>query len=277
MLGNSACRLFAASPGWETVGVARKGNPAGHLPGLRVVEGFHVGDTDFLVRLLAKERPDLVLNCVGVIKQLELGNDPTTCLEINSLFPHRLAHLCALAGARLVQVSTDCVFDGTGSLYKETDTATARDVYGLSKFMGEVDYPNAITLRTSIIGHEVGKSVSLIDWFLGQAGPVVNGYTKAIYSGLPTNELARIVRDIVAPRPDMRGLWHVASAPIDKFSLLQLVAATYGKNVTLRADDSVRIDRSLDASRFNSQTGYAPASWPELVADMHRFHNTQLS
>jgi dTDP-4-dehydrorhamnose reductase len=271
MLGSAAYRLFAQSAGWKVVGAARSVAHLDHLPRSQtasLVGEFNVHDPDRMIQLLATERPDLVLNCVGVIKQLALAKDPLASIEINALFPHRLAHYCALGNARLVQVSTDCVFSGRGHLYRETDFADAEDLYGRTKYLGEVDYPNAITLRTSIIGHEIGKAVSLVDWFLGQPGPTVKGYTHAIYTGLPTVELARVVRDVVMPRPDLRGLWHVASAPIDKFSLLNLVSQVYEKSVTLVPDHSVRIDRSLDGSRFERETGYKAPDWPDLVAAM---------
>jgi dTDP-4-dehydrorhamnose reductase len=272
MLGNAAYRLFASSPGWHVTGTARSTAALAHLPRsdtARIVSNIDVTDMDRLVRLLAAERPVLVLNCVGVIKQLAAAKDPVVSLEINSLFPHKLAHLCALSEARLVHVSTDCVFNGRGSMYAESDFPDAEDLYGRTKLLGEVDYPNAITLRTSIIGHEISSTTSLIDWFLSQPGPTVKGYTKAIYSGLPTVELARIIRDVVAPRPHLHGLWHVASHAITKYDLLRIVAEVYGKQVELIRDDSVAIDRSMDGSRFAAETGYVVPPWVELVRDMH--------
>jgi dTDP-4-dehydrorhamnose reductase len=272
MLGNAAYRLFASSPGWQVTGTARSTASLAHLPrseSARIISGIDVSDMDRLVRLLAEERPALVLNCVGVIKQLAAAKDPVISLEINALFPHKLAHICALAGARLVHVSTDCVFNGRGSMYAESDFPDADDLYGRTKLLGEVDYPNAITLRTSIIGHEINSTTSLIDWFLSQPGPKVKGYTKAIYSGVPTVELARIIRDVVAPRPAMRGLWHVASRPITKYDLLGIVAEVYGKAVELVPDESVVIDRSMDGSRFAAETGYTIPPWNELVRAMH--------
>lgn len=272
MLGNTAYRLFASSPGWSVTGTARSTAALAHLPRneqARIVSNVDVSDMDRLVRVLAEERPTLVLNCVGVIKQLAAAKDPVISLEINSLFPHKLAHICALAGTRLVHVSTDCVFNGRGSMYSESNFPDAEDLYGRTKLLGEVDYPNAVTLRTSIIGHEINSSTSLIDWFLNQPGPRVKGYTKAIYSGVPTVELARIIRDQVAPRPGMRGLWHVASQPITKYDLLGIVAEVYGKTVELVPDESVVIDRSLDGSRFAAETGYTIPAWRELVRAMH--------
>ena len=272
MLGGVAYRFFADSPGWKVVGTARSPQSAAHLPRTdtaRIILGLDMADTDRLVQELGAIRPDIVLNCVGIIKQLDAAKNALISIATNSLLPHRLAGICGTVGARLVHVSTDCVFDGRRGFYSEADFPDANDLYGRTKLLGEVDYPHAITLRTSIIGHEAAGAVSLVDWFLSQTGPRVKGFRKAIYSGLPTVELARVVRDVVAPRPDLRGLWHVASDPINKYDLLQLVAAAYGKTTIIDPDDAVVIDRSLDGSRFRRETGYVAPPWPELVAAMH--------
>lgn len=270
MLGNAAYRLFATSPGFEVVGTIRAGAPAGLIQSstARLLGGINATDQDGLVRVIGETRPDVVINCIGVVKQLSAAKDSLVSITLNSLLPHRLAELCAAAGARLVHVSTDCVFDGRRGDYKETDLSNAEDLYGKSKFLGEVDYPNAITLRTSIIGHELNSAHSLVDWFLSQPGPTVKGYRKAIYTGLPTVELARVIRDVVVPRPEMRGLWHVAADKINKFELLKLVAQEYGKTIEITPDDAVAIDRSMDGSRFQAATGYVAPAWPELIARM---------
>jgi dTDP-4-dehydrorhamnose reductase len=210
-------------------------------------------------------RPGVVVNCIGLVKQLAAADDPLQALPINSLLPHRLAWLCSLIGARLVHISTDCVFNGRKGGYRETDPSDAEDLYGRSKFLGEVAYSHTITLRTSIIAH------GLVAWFLSQNGRV-KGYRRAIFSGLPTVELSRVVRDVVLPRSDLAGLYHVAAAPIAKFDLLTIVAAAYGTDAVIDPDDSVVIDRSLDAGRFRQATGYVAPPWPELVARMRDFH-----
>jgi dTDP-4-dehydrorhamnose reductase len=272
MLGSATYRLFASSPGFSTVGTARRLAGCESLPlqdNARIIDGIDIADFDGLTRLFAEERPDVVINCVGVIKQLAAAKDALISISVNSLFPHRLAQLAAASNARLIQISTDCVFNGRRGNYHESDHPDAEDMYGRTKLLGEVDYPNAVTLRTSIIGHEIGSALSLIDWFLSQPGPRVNGYRKAIYTGLPTVELARVMRDVVIPRSELRGLWHVSSDPISKFDLLHLVALTYGKHIEILPDDSVRIDRSLDGSRFRKATGYIAPPWGELVKLMH--------
>lgn len=273
MLGNTMLRLFAQSDAHTVWGSARSAASLRNLPSAlhaRIVTGVDVENTDSVARLLAHTRPDVLVNCVGLVKQLAEADDPLQTIPINSLLPHRLARLCQVAGARLVHVSTDCVFSGAKGLYREDDPADAQDLYGRSKHLGEVDYPNAVTLRTSIIGHELASAHGLIGWFLAQSGSV-RGFTRAVFSGLPTVELAKVVRDHVLPQPQLHGLYHVSAAPISKYELLRLVAEVYGKQIEIAPDDRLVIDRSLDSTRFRQATGYEPASWPELVRGMHAF------
>lgn len=221
-----------------------------------------------VVRVLEKVRPEVVINCIGVIKQLAAARDPIACISINALFPHRLAKECAQIGARLIHFSTDCVFSGKKGGYVESDFPDCEDLYGRSKLLGEVDYPHAVTLRTSIIGHELNSSISLIGWFLAQQGRV-KGFSKAIYCGFPTVEMARIIAERVIPRPELRGLYHVSSAPISKYDLLCLVQERYAKTIEIEPYDGFVCDRSLDSSRFRAATGYVPPTWEEMVARMH--------
>ena len=273
MLGHAVLRLFAQSPGYSAVGSARSAGVLRLLPQElrdRVICGVDVENIDSLTRLFASTRPDIVINCIGVVKQLAEADDPLTAIPINALLPHRLARLCDVARARLIHMSTDCVFAGTKGMYREEDASDARDLYGRSKYLGEVDYPHAVTLRTSIIGHELNSAHGLVGWFLAQQGRV-KGFTHAVFSGLPTVELARVMRDFVIPRPDLRGLYHVSAEPITKYDLLHLVAKVYGKSIEITPDDTLVIDRSLDSSHFRELVGYAPPGWPELVRTMHQF------
>lgn len=237
-----------------------------------LIAGVDVLDQDSLTQLLANTRPDVVINCVGLIKQLGNAKDPLVALPLNAMFPHRLARLCALLGARVVHISTDCVFDGKKGNYLESDLSNAEDLYGKSKYMGELhDYPHAITLRTSIIGHELDSKHSLVDWFLSQEGEV-KGFSKAIFSGLPTVELAKVVECHVLPKPELSGLYHVAAAPISKLDLLTLVAQEYRKNIRIVPDSQLVIDRSLNGIRFCEASGYTAPAWPELIRLMKKSH-----
>lgn len=272
MLGNAAFRVFGTDSSYETWGTLRSHAALRYfLPNthVRLLSGVDVLDHNALVTVLGKVRPDVVINCVGLIKQQADAKDPLTALPINAMLPHRLARLCELVGARLVHISTDCVFSGRKGLYLESDLSDAEDLYGKSKYIGELhDLPHAITLRTSIIGHELGSNYALVDWFLSQEGGV-KGFTKAIFTGLPTVELARVMKDFVVPHPQLNGLYHVAAEPIDKFRLLSQVAAQYDKTIDIRPDDALMIDRSLDGSRFREATGYVAPEWPELIRRMY--------
>ena len=272
MLGNAMLRVLSAQEGWSVFGTVRDVNPALHVaaPSAVLIPGVHADQPDSLLAAFAQARPDVVINCVGLVKQLSNAEDPLVAVPINTLLPHRLARMCEVAGARLVHVSTDCVFSGKQGNYTEFDLADAQDVYGRSKLLGEVDYPHAVTLRTSIIGHELRSAHGLIDWFLSQQARV-KGYTGAVFSGLPTCELARVVRDFVIPHASLRGVYHVAAEPISKHDLLQIVKREYGKNLQIEPDDQVKINRSLDASRFREATGYVAPAWPDLIAQMREF------
>lgn len=241
-------------------------------------ERLHVGvdadNFDSVLQVLAKIQPDVVINCIGIIKQIEAAQNPLISITINALFPHRLALACKVAGSRLIHISTDCVFDGRKGNYKEDDPSDAIDLYGRSKFLGEVAEPHCITLRTSIIGHELKGGYGLIDWFLAQEG-TVRGYTKAIYTGFPTVEMARIIADYVIPNRELSGLCQVSSAPISKFDLLRLVAKRYGKRIEIKPYDGFVCDRSLDSARFRAMTGYVPPSWPEMVETMWPGHDEE--
>lgn len=220
------------------------------------------------VNKILKINPHVIINCMGIIKQLKEG--PELSYAVNSVFPHKLNAICSQNGIRLIHISTDCVFAGSKGMYTEKDTLTSVDTYGLSKRLGEVDYsPNAVTLRTSIIGHEAsGKNLSLLDWFLSQKGSV-NGFSKAVFSGFPTVELADIIIKYVIPNPYLTGLYNVSAEPIDKYTLLNLIKETYKFDIEIKKEEEFVIDRSLDSSKFRSETGYAPPSWSDLIKKMY--------
>lgn len=275
MLGNAVLKFFAQSPEYKTYGSVRSSSSLSLLPKnmlTNIITGVNVENIDSLTSLFASVHPDVVINCIGLVKQLAEVEDPLVAIPINAMLPHRLARLCEKAGARLVHMSTDCVFAGTKGMYKEVDAPDAYDLYGRSKYLGEVDYPHAITLRTSIIGHELSGARSLVGWFLAQQGST-KGFKRAIFSGLPTVEIARIIRDYVIPHPELQGLYHVSAEPINKYDLLKLVALVYAKNIDIIPDDKLVIDRSLNSNRFRLATGYQPPEWRTLIKSMYEFNH----
>lgn len=273
MIGSTVLRVLSEKSELEVFGsirdsaVKRFFNPA---VSERLIVAGDAENQDDLVDLLGQIRPDVVINCIGITKHKPASEDALKSIPINALLPHRLAALCKMLSARLIHVSSDCVFSGEKGDYVEDDFADARDLYGQSKAMGEVRYANSITLRTSTIGHELDSQYGLLDWFLAQEGRC-NGYTRAIFSGLPTVVFAQIIRDVVIPRRDLSGLYHVAAKPIAKSDLLKLIAEVYQKQIEIVADDKLAIDRSLNPSRFNRATGYSAPDWPQLIELMHSY------
>lgn len=273
MIGHTVLRLFHRSPGYEALGTTRSASAAARLPSDiqgRTIVDVDIDNADSIVRVMADWKPDVVINAIGMVKQHSDSTDPLVTLPLNALWPHRLARLCALGGSRLIHISTDCVFDGVDGGYTEVSRPTAADLYGMSKYLGEIHAPTAITLRTSTIGPELGNAHGLLAWFLAQNGQA-SGYTHAIYSGLSTLEFAKVIRDQVLPRPDLTGLYQVSGAPITKFDLLRLVAEAWGKAIEIVPDERLKIDRSLISAKFHAATGYVAPEWPEMLSEMKIF------
>jgi dTDP-4-dehydrorhamnose reductase len=234
----------------------------------RIFEHIDATDRNSVSAVIDQARPDCVINAVGVIKQIPTARDPEAMVALNSVFPRELARMAADTGIRLVSISTDCVYDGSRGNYSEADEPDARDLYGMSKLLGEVDGTNCLTIRTSMIGRELGTSHSIVEWFLAHRGGDVPGFRKAIYSGFSTMEVARIIESIVTDFPGLNGVYNVGSDPISKFELLTLLNEAFAANVRIEPSDELAIDRSLNSSRFRTVTGYVPPAWPEMVAEM---------
>ena len=275
MLGNA---LFSElSKNYEVYGTVRSNEEKKYFTpsqAERIFSFVDIENMESLARVFSRIKPDVVLNAVGLIKQNPTINDTRVAIYMNALFPHLLADLCKLSGARMIHFSTDCVFTGNkGSIYKENDLSDADDVYGKTKFLGEVSYDHCVTMRTSIIGHGFEAHASLADWFLAQKGEI-QGYTNVIYSGLPTVEIARIIGEYIIPNKRIKGLYHVSADPISKRELLQIMAKVYGKKITIKPVDQPVNDRSLDSSRFRKLAKYDPPNWLNLIKKMYQNYKT---
>lgn len=264
MLGHEAVRRFSAAfdvhASVKDVDAARRFDLPAEL------HAFDAYEPEALPALLAAAGPDVVVNCIGIVKQLEDASRPAPAIAINSLFPHRLAEACAEEDCRLIHISTDCVFSGDlplGSAYTEDDLADARDLYGLTKLLGEVGSP-ALTLRTSIIGWELQRAAGLLAWF-AQARGHLRGYTNAIFSGLTTRAFSDVLVEIASSFPDLKGLYHVAAEPISKFDLLRMIDERLALGRDIEPVDEPVVNRALDSTRFRTETGIEPPSWDEML------------
>lgn len=268
MLGHKLTQVFEKEfDVWATVrNKNRFGGTIYHKT--KIIEDTDVEAIEAVEKIVGELKPDVIVNAVGIIKQLPTAKNVIKTLRVNSIFPHQLSETASAHGARLITISTDCVFSGKKGKYIETDVSDAEDLYGKSKNLGEVAGENCLTLRTSIIGRELNTAHSLIEWFLSNAGKTVKGYTNAIYSGFPTVVLAEIIADLIKNRPRLEGLFHVSSEPISKFELLNLVNRAYRAEVNIEPFDDFYIDRSLDSSKFRRAVGFAPPGWGEMIERM---------
>lgn len=234
----------------------------------RAVPVVRAEDPASIGRALDEARPDVAVNCIGVVKQVAAADNLVETIQANALFPHQLAAACRERGVRLVQISTDCVFSGRDGRYTEDNDPDPADVYGRSKLLGEVDAKGSLTLRTSMVGRELETTNGLLEWFLSQAHGTVHGFTRAVFSGPTTPVLSRLIADVVEGQEALDGIWHVGAAPIAKYDLLLLLRDAFDLDVEIEPDGTVAIDRSLDSTRLRNATGWNPPSWPEMIAEL---------
>lgn len=230
--------------------------------------GIDARDTSLLTETVAAVRPDVVINAIGIVKQQPTSSDVLQSLEINAVLPHRLAAACQQSGARFIHISTDCVFAGDRGAYSENDVADATDTYGRTKHLGEVGGPNSLTLRTSMIGLELHRKHSLIEWYLAQTG-TIRGFSRAIYSGLTTPELSRVIDMLITRFASLSGVYQVVSEPISKFDMLSnLNKLLNRKDLAITRDESFFCDRSMKGDRFKAATGYLAPPWESMLTEL---------
>jgi len=271
LIGSTFFRVLSQSNTLDVYGTVRNNEQRKYFnPTLskNVIESSDISLNENIKDLLHDLNPDVVINCIGITKHKNLSSDPLASISLNSLLPHRIVKASEAINARTIQMSTDCVFSGNQGNYVEDDSTDAKDIYGKTKALGEIFYPNAITIRTSTIGHELCYQDGLLEWFLSQQGQC-KGFSKAIFSGLPTVEIARILCDVILPNKELEGLFHIASNPINKYELLQLIAKVYAKEINIIKDEEFKIDRSLNSALFISKTHYSAPSWEEMIVSMY--------
>jgi dTDP-4-dehydrorhamnose reductase len=267
MLGHEAISRF--TPHFEVHASVRDPELAAQYELPATLHAFDAYEPQALAELLDVVDPAVVLNCIGIVKQLEDASRPLPAITLNSLCPHQLAAVCEHKGCRLIHVSTDCVFSGRlplGQSYREEDEADARDLYGLTKLLGEVKEP-FLTVRTSIIGWELERASGLLAWFAGQEGKEVSGYRKAIFSGLTTRALSDVLVEVAQSYPALAGVYHIAAEPIDKFELLTMMRDRLDLDCSIRPVDEPTVNRALDPSRFRAATGIEAPAWDEMLDD----------
>lgn len=268
MLGHKLCQILSAQMDvWTTV----RADSMAHrfLPKERIFTHISVQDIERVGEIVAIVEPDAVVNAVGIVKQRDEARQAVPSIQVNALFPHQLADICTPRGIRVIQISTDCVFSGLRGNYSELDVPDPVDLYGRSKLLGELNRSGCLTLRTSIIGWQLNTFSSLLSWFASQRGKTIKGYRKAIYSGLTTSVLAQLIGDLILTRPDLYGLYQVASEPITKYDLLLQLGKELGwDDIVLHPDDQFYCDRTLLGDRFTTATGWRAPDWDQMLTGL---------
>ena len=271
MLGHMLFNYFSTKDSFDTFGLSRK-LINGFINKKNIMKEEDFTNPDIINSFIDKLRPNLVINCVGMIKQNPNISNVEESFYLNSFFPKLLSQICKVKKIRLITFSTDCVFSGKKGFYKEDDLVDVKDIYGQSKYLGEVnDSDNTVTLRTSIIGKELNTKRGLLEWLILQSklNKKVYGFKNVIFSGFPTIEVARIIHKYIIPNTELKGIYHLSSDPIDKYSLLNLIKRFYGLDINILEEYDNVIDRSLDSSKFRSETGFIPYNWEYLVQSMY--------
>ena len=280
LLGSTITKYFFTKDKYQTFGLVRQSSKV-YLFNKKFQKNFFVIE-DFLdferfEKLIKGVKPDLVINCIGITNKLrnKTANLVENYIRVNSLLPHKIYEICSRYDVRFIHLSTDCVFSGNKGFYSENDLPDPKDIYGKSKLLGELNYGDSITIRKSVIGHELITKNGLLEWFLNQEDEV-QGYGKAIFSGMTTLELAELIEIYIIPKQKLRGIIHVSGHSISKYELLKLISNIYNKDIEIKLDKSVNINRSLDSSKFNKLTGYKPKSWPVLIKSMYEFNQLDI-
>jgi dTDP-4-dehydrorhamnose reductase len=272
MLGHKLMQVMSAH--FDVTGTVRgsPGQYSGHplLGDMNLIGEVRADQFESIRTAIEQSGPDVVINCIGIVKQLPEAYDAIPSIAINALFPHQVAQVCHQHGIRLIHYSTDCVFSGMKGNYLESDLSDANDLYGRTKYLGEVTYKNCLTLRTSLIGRELRNGHSLIEWFISQTGTTVKGFKKAIFNGLTTKAHARILMNILTDYPDLEGLWHLSSDPINKYDLLTLVKEQYHLEISIEPEYDFSIDRSLNSDKFRENIAIPVPTWTAMIEEMYQ-------
>ena len=225
--------------------------------------------TDFSVleREVRSLKPNIIVNCLGVIKSKLSMFDVEESISVNALFPHQLSKLCRNNGIRLIQLSTDCVFSGDKGNYVESDVPNPVDIYGRTKSLGELVNDHDLTIRTSFVGREIDSFTNLFEWAIRNKNSRIVGYPRAIYSGLTTLALANVIRDVIHNQQNLVGLWHVSSESISKYQLLSLLNSVLSLNIDIEIDETFVCNRSLNSDAFRNKTTMTVPSWTEMLDD----------
>ena len=220
---------------------------------------------------IIKNKPNYLINCIGVTKYSNSYNNKKLTNIINTKMPIHLAKFCELNKIFFLHISTDCVFTGKKGNYSENMKKDSIDLYGYSKNKGEIKNKFTTTIRTSFIGPEINSNKSLLNWFLSQK-KIVKGYKNAFFSGLTSLELSKIIFTYFLQKNLLLNkIINVGSSRISKFILLNKIKSIFNKEIKIIICPKFKIDRSLNSKKFRKLTGYKTKNWNKMLVELRKF------
>lgn len=234
----------------------------------KIFDGVDVNDFKNVETILNQLKPDVILNCIGITLRKKEINDLMACIDINSLFPHKLKAWVQNNGAHLIHFSTDCVFNGKNDFYNELSSPSANDTYGKTKYLGEVIGEHCLTIRGSMIGRELYGKSELLEWALSQSGKTILGYKNVSYSGVTTSTMADLIEKIILSGTLLTGLWHVSSMPISKFDLLVKINNAFNLKMKINEESDHCSKKNLNSDKIKKQLGFVCPSWDEMITQL---------
>jgi dTDP-4-dehydrorhamnose reductase len=223
--------------------------------------------TDSLDLLLDNTTPDIIINCAGITTRRGVEDNIVNTELLNSDLPHKLDSWANLNSKKLIHFSTDCVFSGNRGNYLDNDFADAEDIYGKSKALGEVNSPNTLTIRCSMIGRELYNFTELFEWLKKNKNKKIEGYSKVFYSGITTVRMGKILNQILNKNLNLSGIYNISSTPISKFDLLVKLSKAFNLNVDIKQNKNNKSNKVLISEKFTEITGIYPPNWDDLISE----------
>ena len=223
--------------------------------------------TDSLDTLLDDITPDVIINCVGITTRRGVEENISHTKFLNSGLPHKLNFWVSSNSKKLIHFSTDCVFSGSKGNYHDYDMLDAEDIYGTTKAAGEVDGPNTLTIRCSMIGRELYNFTELFEWLIKNKNKKIEGYSKVFYSGITTVRMGKILNQILKQKLNLSGVYNISSVPISKFDLLIKLSNAFSLNVDINENKNIKSNKILISKKFTEITGMYPSNWDDLISE----------
>jgi len=242
----------------------------------KIIDNIDIENFEKLYDLISEIKPDVIVNCIGIVKQVSDAKNINKSLLVNSLLPNYLKLLSNFHNFRLIHISTDCVFSGNKGNYKEEDICDASDIYGKTKILGEINQNNCLTLRTSFIGPEIETNNGLLNWFINNDSNEVSGYKNALFSGFTSIELSKIIKRIIMDYKNISGIYHLSSSPINKFDLLNLINEIFGLGKNIIPLEEPSINRSLNSNKIKKILNFDFLTWKNMIEELHLHYKAKI-